>query len=148
VRFFVGPPDDEIVQFDMSLTDVRCQSSTGACAGPLADYAGSLEVRIPVQITDHYNGLGQNLAEAGTMRRDFAISFPVTCAQTSDPSIGSTCSVTGLLLNSIYPDDPVKESKRNLWEVEQVQVFDGGTDGDGSTTADNTLFAVEGLFVP
>ena len=144
-----GPPEDEVVTFTVSFTDVRCQGSTGGCAGPGADYAGSLEVRINVQITDHHNATGTGpLTEAATMRRDFAISFPVTCTQTSDPSIGSTCSVTSLFLEAIYPGDPIKEGKRNVWESGQLKVFDGGADGDGSTTGDNTLFAVQGLFVP
>jgi hypothetical protein len=144
-----GPPEDEVVTFTVSFTDVRCKGSSGACAGPGADYAGSLEVRIPVQITDHYNGPSAGpFTEPGTMRRDFAISFPVTCTQTSDPSIGSTCSVTSLYLEIIYSGDPIKEGKRNVWESGQLKVFDGGADGDGSTTGDNTLFAVQGLFVP
>jgi hypothetical protein len=29
-----------------------------------------------------------------------------------------------------------------------VKVYDGGTDGDAETTADNTLFMDEGLFIP
>ena len=41
----------------------------------------------------------------------------------------------------------VTESKRTIWEVGQVQVFDGGADGVGSTTP-NTLFGVTGIFVP
>jgi hypothetical protein len=34
-----------------------------------------------------------------------------------------------------------------VWEVGQVQVFDGGSDGVVST-APNTLFATQGVFVP
>jgi hypothetical protein len=29
-----------------------------------------------------------------------------------------------------------------------VRVFDGGADGVASTTADNTLFETQGIFVP
>jgi hypothetical protein len=144
-----GPPEDEIVTFTVSFTDVRCQGSTGACPGPGADYAGTLEVRIPVQITDHYNGDGSGTyTEAGTMQGTFTVSFPVICAQTSDPAIGSTCSVNKLYMEAIDGSDPIKETKRNVWEAGQIQVFDGGADGDGSTVADNTLFAVQGIFVP
>jgi hypothetical protein len=50
--------------------------------------------------------------------------------------------------SSIGGDDPIKEGKRNVWEAGQVWVFDGGADGNGSSTADNMLFAVQGLFVP
>jgi hypothetical protein len=144
------PPEDEIVTFTVSFTDVRCQGSTGACPGPGADYAGTLEVRIPVQITDHYNGFDgtDNYSGAGTMQGTFTVSIPVPCAQTSDPAIGSTCSVNRLYLEAIYPSDPIKEFKRNVWEAGQIQVFDGGADGDAQTVADNTLFAVQGIFVP
>lgn len=143
------PPDDEIVTFTMSFTDVRCQGTSGACVGTGTDFAGSLEMRIPFHITDHYNGSGTTSdSEPGTMQPLFTVSFAVPCGQTSDPGIGSTCSVTNLYLDGIYPSDPIREGKRSLWEAGQVQVFDGGTDGDGQTVADNTLFAVQGLFVP
>jgi hypothetical protein len=42
----------------------------------------------------------------------------------------------------------VKEGRRAVWQIGQVKVYDGGTDGAASTTADNTLFMDEGLFVP
>ena len=41
----------------------------------------------------------------------------------------------------------VREGRRSIWEIGQVQVFDGGADGDADT-ADNTLFAVQGTFTP
>jgi hypothetical protein len=42
----------------------------------------------------------------------------------------------------------VPESKRSVWALDKVNVYDAGPDGDVSTTADNTLFEVEGVFVP
>ena len=41
----------------------------------------------------------------------------------------------------------VPEGKRSVWAMDQVQVFDGGPDGD-VTTAPNTLFMVQGTFTP
>ena len=41
----------------------------------------------------------------------------------------------------------VKEGKRAVWQVGQVQVYDGGADG-AVTTSPNTLFARQGVFVP
>ena len=35
---------------------------------------------------------------------------------------------------------------RALWQLGQVEVYDGGSDSDGDTLADNTLFAVQGVF--
>ena len=40
------------------------------------------------------------------------------------------------------------ESKRASWQLGQVQVFDGGPDDDADTVPGNTLFAVQGVFVP
>jgi hypothetical protein len=37
---------------------------------------------------------------------------------------------------------------RAIWEVADVQVFDGGPDGFASTTGDNTLFMRQGVFAP
>lgn len=34
------------------------------------------------------------------------------------------------------------------WELAQAKVYDGGADGDASTTGDNQLFQVQGVFVP
>ena len=34
-----------------------------------------------------------------------------------------------------------------MWELGAVEVYDGGPDGDAET-ADNTVFAVQGVFVP
>jgi hypothetical protein len=39
------------------------------------------------------------------------------------------------------------EGRRQIWQLGQVRVNDGGPDGVVSTTP-NTLFAVQGIFVP
>jgi hypothetical protein len=41
----------------------------------------------------------------------------------------------------------VVEGKRSIWQLDKVQVLDGGSDGVAST-AGNTLFATQALFVP
>jgi hypothetical protein len=41
----------------------------------------------------------------------------------------------------------VKETQRTIWELGQVQVNDGGPDGN-ATTAPNTPFLRQGIFVP
>ena len=33
-------------------------------------------------------------------------------------------------------------------QADALQVYDGGADGDGDTTADNTVFARPGVFIP
>ena len=42
----------------------------------------------------------------------------------------------------------VKEVKRTIWELGQVEVTDGGPDGLADTTADNEPFLRQGVFVP
>jgi hypothetical protein len=42
----------------------------------------------------------------------------------------------------------VKEGQRSVWQLSQVQVYDGGPDGAISTGAGNTLFMDQGVFVP
>ena len=40
------------------------------------------------------------------------------------------------------------EASRAVWALDQVKVYDGGPDEDAGTAADNSLFAVQGLFIP
>jgi hypothetical protein len=42
----------------------------------------------------------------------------------------------------------VVEGRRGIWRLGQVQLDDGGADGDADTTGDNTVFVTQGLFVP
>ena len=42
----------------------------------------------------------------------------------------------------------VTEGTRAIWALDQVQVYDGGPDGDADATGDTRLFAVQGVFVP
>ena len=59
--------------------------------------------------------------------------------------MGSTCSID-TTADAVLPG-VVKEIRRSIWQLGQVQVFDGGADGVVSTNP-NTLFAVQGVFVP
>ena len=49
--------------------------------------------------------------------------------------------------NAVVPGSVVK-GQRAIWQLGQVQVYDGGADGVASTTAGNTLFMDEGIFIP
>ena len=141
-----GPPWDNVSIFDASISDVRCVGAGPGCAGPGADYAGSVQVVISSQITDHNNNVnpGGGVDPATTEAFDFG--FEVPCTTTSDPSIGSLCSAHINYLENlgIY----IQDGKRTVWALGQVQIQDGGADADGSTTGDNTVFAVQGVFVP
>ena len=74
------------------------------------------------------------------------LSFTAACAPTPDPAIGATCSAS-TTAEALVPG-MVKERMRSIWQLDEVQVFDGGADGDAETEADNTLFATQGVFIP
>ena len=155
VRFRVapgaaGPPEDSDVKIDLSLSDVRCRPTGASCgsansAGP-ADYTGELRTRFEVRLTDRFNGAtASGGTDAGTTQEfPFEWSFP--CAQTGSTSSGSSCSHL-TTAKSIVPGS-VLDTKRANWQMGPLRVFDGGPDGDADTTAGDTLFATQGIFVP
>jgi hypothetical protein len=130
------PANEADVRVDASLTDVRRQ-------GSLADYSGELGVVQLVQITDRRNGSSQS--EPATVEPT-PFRFTIPCAGTSDTGIGGTCSLSSTF-DAILPGSVV-EGKRAIWELNGVDVFDGGADGQAATTGDNTLFEKQAIFVP
>ena len=126
------------VRFDASITDVRNQ-------GDLSDYTGELQADTVLRITDKNNSPNPDGLGAATVSET---RYPVTvpCVPTSSGSIGSTCSVT-TSANAITPGS-VLAGQSSVWQLEQVEVYDGGADGLASTTSGNTLFMIQGLFVP
>lgn len=78
--------------------------------------------------------------------QNFPLAFTIPCNPTADTTVGATCEAT-LTVESLLPG-AILEGGRTLWAIDRIQVFDGGTDGEAGTTADNTLFATQGLFVP
>ena len=131
----MNPADEADVQLTVSITDVRKVSD-------LSDYTGQLQVAPLTRITDRYNGPSQN--EPATVQDTL---FPVTvpCAATAVGDVGATCSVS-TSFDAVAPGS-VPEGKRAIWQLDAVEVFDGGTDGLAST-APNALFARQGIFVP
>ena len=128
------PADEADVNATFDLEDVRRQ-------GTLADYAGQLQAALAVRLTDRVNGTSQD--EAATVS-DLSFAITVPCDPTV-AAVGSTCSVA-TSFDAVVPGS-VQERKRSIWALDQVEVFDGGIDGVASTTP-NTLFAVQGIFVP
>jgi hypothetical protein len=143
-----GPPDDSDVLIRASVSDVRCKPATAgtvcnsanAADGP--DYSGEIQGNAIIRITDHYNGPGLN--EAATVQD---IPFPVnaTCANTADTGAGGLCTAN-TSANAAVPG-AVKDTQRANIEIAQLQLNDGGADGQVAT-ADNTLFEVQGIFIP
>ena len=127
--------DQSDVEINASFSDVRNKSD-------LTDYTGELRFVLGLRVTDRYNG--DALDYPGTVT-DTPFSFNVPCASTTG-SEGGACNVSttaDAVMGGI-----AREGQRAVWEMTQVQVFDGGADGDGDTTGDNGLFAVQGAYAP
>jgi hypothetical protein len=154
VRLAVQPgeptvPDDADVSITASLSDVRCAGSGPACGPANAaagdDYTGELVATADVRLTDKFNGSSPDVGtEPGTVV-DFPFPVTVPCSASPGAGTGGSCSVS-TSANAVVPG-AVTEGRRAIVQVGQVRVFDGGPDGDAAT-ADNDLFAVQGLFVP
>jgi hypothetical protein len=139
-------PEDVLIK--ANITDVRCKPATSATVcnsanaadGP--DYSGGLQGTAQIRISDHYNG--PTLTEAATV---VDIPFPVGvgCVNTTATNIGGTCSAN-TSANAVVPGS-VKDAQRGVIEVNQLQINDGGADGNVSTL-DNTIFEVQGIFIP
>jgi WD40 repeat protein len=134
--------DEADVRLVVSITDIRNASD-------LSDYTGELRALFELRITDKDNSANP---QAGLYNHPATVS-DLTIAQTllaaatpGDPGIGSSATAT-TTFDAIVPG-VVREGRRTIWELGQVQVFDGGADGDAETSADNTLFMVQGAFVP
>jgi uncharacterized repeat protein (TIGR01451 family) len=127
--------DQSDVVLELGLTDVRTTPS-------LADYGGELRTEMTLRITDRQNT--PSGAAAATVT-DTTLSFDAPCTPTGATTIGSSCSIS-TTADALIPG-MVIEGKRAIWELGRTRVFDGGSDGDAAT-GPNTLFAVQGVFVP
>jgi hypothetical protein len=129
------PGDQGDVGIEISITDVRRQ-------GDLSDYAGELQALLQIRSTDRWNGT--SLTDPATAQ-DTPLSVPVPCMPNGDATVGSSCNLT-TTADAVLPGVAV-ESKRSVWELDKVEVRDGGPDGDADT-APNTPFLEQGLFTP
>jgi hypothetical protein len=136
----VGNPatevDDADAMITLSMTDIRS-------AGSLTDYTGEVQGRISIRLTD--NGRAAPITNPPQTVQDFPLTFATTCSATANTLIGSTCAVT-TTADALVPG-MVREDNRAVWELGAIEVYDGGSDGDVDT-ADNTLFARQGVFIP
>jgi hypothetical protein len=129
------PADEADVKLRVNIADVRRKAD-------LTDYTGELEARTTLRLTDKLNGSG--LTESTTLR-DLSYDFAVPCTPTEDPEAGSTCSLF-TTADAVTPG-LVDEGARAVWQLGQVTIADGGSDGLAATEP-NGVFAVQGLFVP
>jgi hypothetical protein len=138
-------PEDLLVSGTVS--DVRCLpgTATNVCNSPNAadgpDYSGQLQSNATIRTTDHYNG--PNLDEAATLR-DIPFPLVFNCVSTPDTSIGGLCTVDTY---NPFPGPQWYEGQRVVVEITQLEVSDGGPDGQNATD-DNTVFLRQGTFIP
>jgi hypothetical protein len=129
------PGNEADVAVQVGLTDVRRKRD-------LSDYAGQLELRDVVRITDRLNG--QATDEAATVQdSEFPVSVP--CTVTADALIGGTCGVN-TSFNAVVAGTVV-ESKRSIWELGTVTLYDGGA-SETAGASDAQPFERQGVFVP
>ena len=124
--------DEADVGLRASITDVRDKLR-------LSDYIAELWATFSLRITDRYQS-------QPTTTVDIPYGFAVPCAATADTTVGATCSIN-TSADAVIPGS-VPEGARSVWQTGAVQVQDGGEDGEGATTSDNTLFLTQGIFVP
>jgi hypothetical protein len=129
------PADEADVRMVTSLSDVRVAST-------LADFTGQLQGAVGMRITDRLSGSAPQ--DPGTVT-DFTFKWTIPCTATGATNVGSTCALD-TTADAILPG-AVPEGARSNWELSQVQVYDGGSDGVASTDP-NTVFAVQGVLVP
>jgi hypothetical protein len=129
------PADEADVRLTTAISDVRV-------APTLVDYTGQLQAAISVQITDRLSGSAPQ--DPATVQA-FTFKWAIPCTATVATNVGSSCALD-TTADAILPG-AVPESARSIWELGQVRVFDGGSDGIASTDP-NTLFAVQGVLVP
>jgi hypothetical protein len=135
------PADEADVEIAIEASDIRSP-------GSLSDYAGELQGRVSVRITDRNNSLAPPVFpddQTGTVQ-DTPVTVTVPCAPTANTLIGSTCSVN-TTADSLVPGT-VTEGDRAVWQFDRVQLFDGGDDGEAGSAEDNVLFATQGVFIP
>lgn len=138
-------PITEDLRLNVQITDVRRRDN-------LQDYTGKLEADVMLRMTDHYNSVigappppcSGTTSCPGTVV-DIPFRFPVDCTPTSETTIGSICEVH-TSANAVIPGI-VRDGKRASWQLGDVEIFDGGADGDPATP-DNTLFETQGVFLP
>ena len=125
------PANEADLKIAVSLSHVLNRSG-------LTPYTGQLSTDSVLRLTDKLNSSSSSHEVPGTMQD---VSFPVTV-----PCTPSSCAVS-TTANSIAPG-AIIERKRAIWQLEKVNVYDGGVDGLAGTTGDNTLFETQGVFIP
>jgi Tol biopolymer transport system component len=109
--------DQQDVGITVAVTDVRCIAATGHCASAGGTYSGYLLFSSSLRMTDQFNG--PSLTDPATLM-DTPFNFAAPCAAGACSFATSADAVMPFL---------VRERKRAVWQLGQLQVYDGGADG-------------------
>jgi hypothetical protein len=146
-RYAVVPGNPATTTVDEADVRIFVDASDVRSSLDLSDYEGELQAVAGLRITDRNNSVLPPVFpddQTGTVQ-DTALSVTVPCTSTPDPEIGSNCSVA-TSADAVLPGSVI-ERDRAIWALDQLELRDGGADGDAET-ADNLVFAVQGVFVP
>ena len=133
------PADEADIAVNIAMEDVRRKSDLG-------DYTGQLRARAAYRrVTDRENVFGIGTPVDAATSTDSPWAFTVQCVATADTTVGSNCNLTTSV--DALTAGTIKESKRAIYQYGQIEVHDGGPDGNVQTL-DNDLFAVQGIYVP
>ena len=146
-----GPPEDSDVSVAIGVTDVRCKAGVATCgaannqAGP--DYTGELTPNAALRRTDNFNGVAAGGGTHNATVQDYLLEggIQVPCTSTASMSVGSTCALATTF--DAIAGGTVLDGKRAITQIGQLELLDGGADGEASTTP-NSRFMVQGLLVP
>jgi hypothetical protein len=109
-------------------------------AGLLDDYAGELQLRATVRLTDRESAAG-----GSSTASDLVLPVTVPCAVTINVLTGGECAIA-TTFDAVTPG-VVDEGARAIWQLGNIEVHDSGPDGDAETPG-NAVFARPGVFVP
>jgi uncharacterized repeat protein (TIGR01451 family) len=144
VKLNTAPTANDVL-IAANITDVRCATGVSACGATNlaggADYTGQLQASYALRITDRFSSTGTVSATVS----DTAFPATVPCTQSASTAIGATC-VVNTSANALMPGS-IQTGSRAIWELGQVRLLDGGTDG-AAATLPNSVFATQGLFIP
>jgi Tol biopolymer transport system component len=145
-----GGPAEADLTIASNLSDVRCNAGTATC-GPGndrggADYTGELELRPVIRLTERSRQTDPLLPLEPQTAQAFPFPIRASCNATSSTAIGAACSWF-TSANAVIPGSVV-DGRRAIWQMDRLDLLDGGADGDADTAADNRLFAKQGVFVP
>jgi len=162
---FGDAQEEEDIQVDLFVSDVKCQKVAPGCSAAGADYTGRLIGTSPIRITDHASQptactvlSGVGCTTGTTIDSNFAVPTnagptpPSSCVANGVPA-GSTCTFS-TTINAAVPG-AVKEGQRGIVSVFGLKVLDVGEDGlvGGACppvcgSGDETTFLDQGIFLP